>query len=158
MSHNSLPPRERGQGLVEYALILVLVSVAVIAIMIFLGGSVGGVFEEVTTNLSGQTIEGVGTEYIIGGFSVTTTGGPSECTVSISDVNVTRYDNGERAAAGQNVTVSVTISGGPGTGGSGTTDANGVAVISIPNTNGNNCPGSGSVTISGGGNSRTVNY
>lgn len=45
-------PREDGQGLVEYALILVLVSVAVIAIMIFLGGAVGGVFSEVGDTLT----------------------------------------------------------------------------------------------------------
>ncbi|MCA9979609.1 MAG: Flp family type IVb pilin [Anaerolineales bacterium] len=47
-------PREDGQGLVEYALILVLVSVAVIAIMIFLSGAIGGVFSDVGDTLNAR--------------------------------------------------------------------------------------------------------
>lgn len=50
-------PREDGQGLVEYALILVLVSIAVIAIMIFLGGAVGDVFSEVGETLTNRPAE-----------------------------------------------------------------------------------------------------
>ena len=41
-------PKEKGQGLVEYALILVLVAVVVIAILAILGPAVGGVFSQVT--------------------------------------------------------------------------------------------------------------
>ena len=40
--------REEGQGLVEYALILVLVSIACIAMLTALGVSVGGVFTTIT--------------------------------------------------------------------------------------------------------------
>jgi pilus assembly protein Flp/PilA len=39
--------REKGQGLVEYALILVLVSIVVIAILLLLGPTVGNVFSNV---------------------------------------------------------------------------------------------------------------
>jgi pilus assembly protein Flp/PilA len=39
---------ESGQGLVEYALILVLVSIVSIGLMAALGTSIGGVFTEVT--------------------------------------------------------------------------------------------------------------
>ncbi len=42
---------EKGQGLVEYALILVLVAVVVIAILLFLGPAVGEVFSQVTDAL-----------------------------------------------------------------------------------------------------------
>jgi pilus assembly protein Flp/PilA len=42
-------PREEGQGLVEYALILVLVAVVVIAILQVLGPRIGGVFSQVNT-------------------------------------------------------------------------------------------------------------
>jgi pilus assembly protein Flp/PilA len=45
-------PREEGQGLVEYALILVLVAVVVIAILTVLGPQIGNVFSRVTTNLA----------------------------------------------------------------------------------------------------------
>ena len=40
-------PREMGQGLVEYALILVLVAVVVIAILAVLGPTVGKIFSNV---------------------------------------------------------------------------------------------------------------
>jgi len=45
-------PREEGQGLVEYALILVLVAIAVIAILTLLGGQVEDVFSQITAALS----------------------------------------------------------------------------------------------------------
>lgn len=45
--------REEGQGLVEYALILVLVSIASIVVLGLLGVDIDGVFEEVETALDG---------------------------------------------------------------------------------------------------------
>lgn len=44
-------PREKGQGLVEYALILVLVAIVVIAILLLLGPVVGNVFSNIVQNL-----------------------------------------------------------------------------------------------------------
>lgn len=41
----------RGQGLVEYALILVLVAVVVIAVLILLGPSIAEVYENVIESL-----------------------------------------------------------------------------------------------------------
>ncbi len=46
-------PREEGQGLVEYALILVLVAVAVIGLLGILGTSVGDIFDQITGELGG---------------------------------------------------------------------------------------------------------
>jgi pilus assembly protein Flp/PilA len=43
--------REDGQGLVEYALVLVLVAVVVIAILTLLGPQIGNVFSRVTNGL-----------------------------------------------------------------------------------------------------------
>jgi pilus assembly protein Flp/PilA len=40
-------PREEGQGLVEYALILLLVSIVVIGILSLLGPAVGNVFSRI---------------------------------------------------------------------------------------------------------------
>jgi len=45
-------PREEGQGLVEYALILVLVALIVIAILMVLGPQIGNVFSRITSGLS----------------------------------------------------------------------------------------------------------
>jgi pilus assembly protein Flp/PilA len=44
-------PREEGQGLVEYALILVLVAIVVIAILLILGPQIGNVFSRVTNGM-----------------------------------------------------------------------------------------------------------
>ncbi len=44
-------PREKGQGLVEYALILVLVAIVVIAVLLLLGPAIGGVFSNIINNL-----------------------------------------------------------------------------------------------------------
>ena len=44
-------PRERGQGLVEYALILVLVAIVVLAILLLLGPIVGNLFSNIVSIL-----------------------------------------------------------------------------------------------------------
>lgn len=44
-------PKERGQGLVEYALILVLVAVVVIVILALLGPAIGNVFSNIVNNI-----------------------------------------------------------------------------------------------------------
>jgi len=46
------PMKERGQGLVEYALILVLVSIVVFAVLLLLGPIIGNVFSTVNESLS----------------------------------------------------------------------------------------------------------
>ncbi len=45
-------PREEGQGLVEYALILVLVAIAVIALLTLLGDQVNAVFSRIADALN----------------------------------------------------------------------------------------------------------
>ena len=44
-------PREEGQGLVEYALILVLVAIVVIVILALLGPAIGNIFSEIVSAL-----------------------------------------------------------------------------------------------------------
>ncbi|HDN80091.1 MAG: pilus assembly protein [Chloroflexi bacterium] len=43
--------REEGQGLVEYALILVLVAIVVIAVLMILGPAIGNVFSNIVANI-----------------------------------------------------------------------------------------------------------
>jgi len=45
--------QREGQGLVEYALILVLVAIVVIAVLLLLGPAIGDVFSDIITGLSG---------------------------------------------------------------------------------------------------------
>ena len=47
-----LPEEREGQGLVEYALIIVLVSIAVIVLLTALGSQIGTVFQTITTSLA----------------------------------------------------------------------------------------------------------
>ena len=44
--------REEGQGLVEYALILVLIAIVVIVMLRALGVQVGNIFTQITSNLN----------------------------------------------------------------------------------------------------------
>jgi pilus assembly protein Flp/PilA len=44
-------PKEKGQGLVEYALILVLVAVVVIAILALLGPAIANIFQNIADNI-----------------------------------------------------------------------------------------------------------
>ena len=46
-------PKEKGQGLVEYALILVLVAVVVIAVLTLLGPIIGNVFSDIMSAMDG---------------------------------------------------------------------------------------------------------
>ena len=48
-------PKEKGQGLVEYALILVLVAVVVIAVLTLLGPIIGNVFSKINSGLVKQS-------------------------------------------------------------------------------------------------------
>ena len=45
-------PREQGQGLVEYALILVLVAIVVIAALMLLGPVIGNTFSTINKSLN----------------------------------------------------------------------------------------------------------
>jgi len=45
---------EEGQGLAEYALILVLVAIVCVAALIFLGGSINNVLSCIGSNIAGQ--------------------------------------------------------------------------------------------------------
>jgi len=50
--HMLFSPKEKGQGLVEYALILVLVAIVVIAALLIMGPMIGNVFSKINSSLS----------------------------------------------------------------------------------------------------------
>jgi pilus assembly protein Flp/PilA len=49
----SMLRNERGQGLTEYALIIALVAIVAVAALTLLGGQVGNIFGNITTELGG---------------------------------------------------------------------------------------------------------
>lgn len=147
--------REEGQGLVEYALLLVLVAIVVIAILALLGDQINGVFARVIAGLNGQEMTGTGTEYVITGMNVSATGVEPFCTVTVSGMQVTVFEDGQVAGPGVSVSGSVSFSGGSGGSTSGTTGSGGTASLSNV-SGGGNC--SGTATLSVGGSTRTVSY
>lgn len=89
-----IPKKEEGQGLVEYALLLVLVAVIIIAILTVLGSQVMVVFARVTAGLNGQVITGQGIEAVITGFDSDISSGTGGCGGTVSDISVIGLDNG----------------------------------------------------------------
>jgi pilus assembly protein Flp/PilA len=81
-SLSSLKKNQKGQGLVEYALILVLVAIVVIAALLILGPIIGNVFSKVNSSLSG-----VGGEAIVLPTAVVCTPG------SASIVHINNHPN-----------------------------------------------------------------
>lgn len=93
--------RERGQGLVEYALILVLVAVLVIGILLILGPSIRDVYNRVV-----QSLGGAGLSKYITSTSPSVTdlgGGIYRLTVTVS---VTEQTNVTLSSGGKSQTVS----------------------------------------------------
>ena len=148
---------EKGQGLVEYALILVLVAIVVLAVLLLLGPVVGNTFSNIVANL--QRFSG-GASY-----TVTLNGTPS---VSRQNTGLgcnyvvtvpVRATQGSNPAGGASVSASITVlNGGTNLIGSfsvgGTTDAGGSA--SLTGTGGlYGCSGD-SATVSVNAGSTTV--
>jgi pilus assembly protein Flp/PilA len=50
-------PREEGQGLVEYALILVLIAVVVIVVLVILGPQIAAVFQKISDEISNAGVD-----------------------------------------------------------------------------------------------------
>ena len=145
----NFPKREQGQGLVEYALLLVLIAVVVIAILAIVGSSVVVVYARVIGGFNGQTISGSGVEYIVTGYDMSVTQGLGTCSVSISDISAVFFNDGDPIDNGS-VTVRVQVQGGSSRDLAGTTDGNGY--VSGLSTSGltASCPGSisiGSLTV-----------
>ncbi len=100
----------RGQGLVEYALILILVAVVVIIILAILGPAIGNVFSRVMASLGGGVITSV---------SATRTGGGNGndvvVTITVSQNTTVNVSDSQNAAPQNNVpcngTCTVTLLG-----------------------------------------------
>lgn len=128
-----LKKRERGQGLVEYALILVLVAIVVLAVLLILGPQVGSVFSNVVANFERIGVGGGGGI----SFTVSPNGPNYKVSVTVS----------------QSMTVSVSATNGSVSPGSKPCEPD-VGCIFLLNPSG----GSGTVTVSGGGTTVTQNW
>jgi pilus assembly protein Flp/PilA len=133
--------KEGGQGLVEYALILVLVAIAVVLIVQLLGSSLMVVYARVVGGLNGQSITGIGTEHLVTSYEMTVTGaGPGACNVTVANASVIVLQDGEILTNGPTGSVAVTGSGGSSSM-SGTTNGSGIATGLGTAVSGVGCPG-----------------
>jgi pilus assembly protein Flp/PilA len=153
---HKLPPREEGQGLIEYALILVLVAIVVIAILLLLGPVVGNVFSNIVVRLQDGGGGPSGSKVISfnGNATVSKSGAGVACTYTAwVPIKVTQ---GGVGVAGENVQASVALNGGalgvinP----SGTTGGSGTATLST-SVSSKPCNGT-QATVSIGTDSQTV--
>lgn len=105
------PQREKGQGLVEYALLLVLVAIVVIAILVVLGDQVRTVFAQITYYLQRRSIT-PGLVYTISSASASCQASQNNTRITVNfDVNV-KEENTQNPVNGEEVTALVTASGG----------------------------------------------
>lgn len=126
------PNREEGQGLVEYALILVLVAVVVIAILLQVGPALGEAFGRVTAVLKqGGVITSSGsiTEVSIAEFSKGGFGTPSSLKVAVTvsdatDVTV-KVDGGQQSTQNCSGTCTFSFTGVPANGAAVANDSSG---------------------------------
>lgn len=52
MEVETYPTRNRGQGLVEYSLVIMTIAIAVIATLLFISGQLGTMFSNIGNNLT----------------------------------------------------------------------------------------------------------
>lgn len=149
----NLPQREEGQGLVEYALILVLVAVVIIIILTVLGTSVGLVYVRVIGGLNGQSITSSGTEFVVLNADVAVTGG-TVCSVNITNASVAVIQDGALLQNGSSGSITVSAPGGSTTM-SGSTNNMGIVSGLSATLNGVTC--GGSLTIGNTGYSIPIN-
>jgi len=143
------PVREQGQGLVEYAMILVLIAVVIILILTALGSSVTLIYAQIVGGLNGQSISGSGTEQIVVGATVSSTlAGPGSCNVTLSDVTVVGLNDGAVVDGGTAVAVPVTATGGSTTL-NGTAGNSGIVSNLSGSLSGVSCPGTVSIGNTG---------
>jgi pilus assembly protein Flp/PilA len=101
-----IPKQEEGQGLVEYALLLVLVAIVIIGILTVLGSSITVVYAKVIGGLNGQTVTGQGIEAIVTGYDANITQGTGGCSGTVSNISFIGLDDGNILKSG---TVSIKI-------------------------------------------------
>ena len=144
--------KEEGQGLVEYALLLVLVAIVIVVVLALMGRTVTTVYAQIYAGLNGQDLAGTGTEYIVTGVDVQVTGS-GLCSVAVRGT-VTVFEDGDLVGAGIGVSGTGFWEGDSGPV-SGTTNGSGTANVG-PASGTGGCSGRAGVTV--GDNTKTVSY
>lgn len=126
-----IPQREEGQGLVEYALLLVLVAIVIIGILTVLGSSIMVVYAKVIGGLNGQVVTGQGTEAIVTGYEADVTQGTGGCSGTVSDISFVGLQDGAVLKSGT-VSIQILVDGAVVNTLSGSTSASGIGNLAGP--------------------------
>ena len=89
-----IPKREEGQGLVEYALVLVLVAIVVIVILTQLGSLIVLAMATIIGSFTDQQVTGSGQEGIVVSGSTGVDGGGGNCTLDATNTSFVLVQDG----------------------------------------------------------------
>jgi len=128
---------EDGQGLVEYALVLVLVAVIVMAVLSMLGGRVALVYAQVMAGFNGDSLDD-GAIMLSGAMNVTETSGV--CNGTLENIKFVVLDADGNTVTDQSVSATVYVNGDIGNTFTGTADKNGIATAAGPVNISGKCP------------------
>jgi len=126
-----IPKQEEGQGLVEYALLLVLVAIVIIGILTVLGSSITVVYAKVIGGLNGQTVTGQGIEAIVTGYDANITQGTGGCSGTVSNISFIGLDDGNILKSGT-VSIKILVDGATVSTLSGGTSSSGMGTLAGP--------------------------
>jgi pilus assembly protein Flp/PilA len=143
--------REDGQGLVEYALILVLIAIVIVVALTLMGGTLASTYARIIGGVNGQVITGSGHEFVVAGYDQTHSSGGGTCTITFTNITIIALLDG---SANKNASVSVPVSvDGVGQAPiSATTNNNGIAQVASAGPYSAACP----MTVNIGGRSITI--
>ncbi len=121
---------ERGQGLVEYGMVIVLIAIIVVAILTLLGSQVVLTYARVAGGLKGDVLDAAaGDRAVIVAYEGSgLTGGV--CSGSISDIKFVVVDSNGQIITDAAVSATLMVNGQPQGNVSGTADTNGLATAS----------------------------
>ena len=137
----NIPKRENGQGLVEYALLLVLIAIVVLVILAVLGAQVVLAFARVSGGLKGDFLNAsAGDNAVIVAYDDSISRSGSSCNGSVSNIIFVVVDSDGSIVTNQGVSATLMVNGvGAGTV-SGSAGGTGIATDTGGHTVSGSCP------------------
>ncbi|MCA9931347.1 MAG: hypothetical protein KC419_22835 [Anaerolineales bacterium] len=128
--------KEEGQGLVEYALVLVLVALAVMLVLSLLGSRVVLAYAQVIAGLNGDTLD----DNAVMLSSDMDVSGSNVCTATISNISFIVTDSEGNPLTNQSVTATILANGSADQTITGTANGSGMATVAGPISVTASCP------------------
>lgn len=127
---------EDGQGLVEYALVLVMVAITLIVILSLLGSRVTLAYGEVIAGLNGDSFD----DNAILLSSDTTVSGTTICNATMENIRFLAKDDDGNLITSGSVTVTIRVNGVAGSTITGSANSTGIVTVAGPVSVSGGCP------------------